>query len=66
MELIRFCVRKNPDEKLLALFSGSTCCDLGHGRHAALLLVPETETSQREDPASLAVSFMMTFKRQFA
>lgn len=40
---------KNP-EKHLVLFSRFTCCDLEHGHHTALLLVPKMKTSTWEDP----------------
>lgn len=56
---------KNPG-KHLVLFSRFTCCDLEHGHHTDLLLVPKMETSTLEDPAFHAMSIMMTFERQFA
>lgn len=57
---------KNPEEKHLALFSRSTYCDLGHGHRTDSLLVAKTERPEGEDPAFLAVSFMLMFERQFA
>lgn len=56
---------KNP-EKHLVLFSRFTWCDIEHGHHTDLLLVPKLETSTWEDPAFHAVLVMMTFERQFA
>lgn len=56
---------KNP-EKHLVLFSGFTWCDIEHGHHTDLLLVPKLETSTWEDPTFHAVMVMMTFERQFA
>jgi len=64
-ENLILCMKKSR-QKHLALFSRSPYCDLGHGHHTDLLLVPTTETPKWEDPAFLAVSVMMTFERQFA